>query len=72
MSKALELVMEDLLRKSAAIATERKGKTITPQHLKECVKREECFDFLRKIFDKVRSYFELFCELVVRMIVLRR
>mmetsp|Transcript_2438 Transcript_2438/g.10476 ORF Transcript_2438/g.10476 Transcript_2438/m.10476 type:complete len:319 (-) Transcript_2438:897-1853(-) len=52
-SKALELIIEDLMRKSAAIAEERSSKSITPQHLKECVTREESYDFLRETFSKV-------------------
>lgn len=55
MSKALELIIEDLMRKSAAIAEERSSKSITPQHLKECVTREESYDFLRETFSKVRT-----------------
>jgi len=55
-SKALELIIEDLMRKSAAIAEERSSKSITPQHLKECVTREESYDFLRETFSKVRTF----------------
>mmetsp|Transcript_11335 Transcript_11335/g.20496 ORF Transcript_11335/g.20496 Transcript_11335/m.20496 type:complete len:219 (-) Transcript_11335:1149-1805(-) len=52
-SKALELMLEDLIRSAAQVALQRKSRTISPQHLKECVHSHDAFDFLQKIFNDV-------------------
>eukprot|EP00171_Calliarthron_tuberculosum_P009361 IDg9361t1 len=46
-AKALECLMEDLLRDAATVAIKRRTKTVTPQHLKHSVAAEAHFDFLR-------------------------
>lgn len=54
-AKALECLMEDVLRDAAAIALNRRTKTVTPQHLKQSVSAEAHFDFLRPTFATVPS-----------------
>ncbi|CDF38148.1 unnamed protein product [Chondrus crispus] len=48
-AKALECMMEDVLREAADVARERHTRTVTPLHLKTCVARNDAFDFLRPI-----------------------
>mmetsp|Transcript_14006 Transcript_14006/g.37600 ORF Transcript_14006/g.37600 Transcript_14006/m.37600 type:complete len:203 (-) Transcript_14006:202-810(-) len=52
-AKALEVVLEDLIRSAAAVAEERKARTISPQHMKHAIYAHEAFDFLHKIFEHV-------------------
>lgn len=46
-AKALECMMEHVLREAADVAHDRGTKTVTPQHLKQCVSSNDAFDFLR-------------------------
>jgi len=52
-AKALEVVLEDLIRSAAGVATQCKARTISPQHLKQTVFQNEAFDFLHNIFEHV-------------------
>lgn len=52
-AKALECMMEDVLKDAATIAIERRTKTVTPQHLKQSVCTNDQFDFLRTILASV-------------------
>lgn len=47
--KALELLMQNVLRDAATTARDRHTKTISPQHLKHAVEQKEEYDFLRHI-----------------------
>lgn len=51
--KALECLMEDLLRDSANVALERRAKTLTPSHLKASIGNRAQFDFLRPLLATV-------------------
>ncbi len=51
--KALECLMEDLLRDSAAVALQRRAKTLTPSHIKASVGGRAQFDFLRPLVANV-------------------
>lgn len=46
-AKALECLMEDVLRDSASLALGRHTKTISPQHLKHIIDNQSHLDFLR-------------------------
>jgi Dr1-associated corepressor len=48
-SKSLELFTEIFLQKSGQIATDRGARTLSIEHIKECVDAEQKFDFLREI-----------------------
>ena len=52
-AKALECLMEDVLRSAAHVATQRNTKTLSPQHLKHCINEEDQFDFLRTTVDHI-------------------
>lgn len=52
-AKALECMMEHVLREAAGVARGRHTRTVTPQHLKTCVEGNEHFDFLRPIVARV-------------------
>lgn len=54
-AKALECLMEDLLRDAATVALTRRTKTVTPQHLKHSVSAESHFDFLRPTLANIPS-----------------
>lgn len=54
-AKALECMMEYVLQEAANVAVERRTKTVTPQHLKACVMRNDSFDFLRGLFEDVEN-----------------
>nr|CAG4645908.1 EOG090X0H1B [Lynceus sp. MCZ IZ 141354] len=47
-SRALELFVEGLLRKSLEITVSRNAKTLSPAHLKQCILSEARFDFLKE------------------------
>lgn len=51
--KALECLMEDLLRDSANIAIGKRAKTLTPSHLKASISARVQFDFLRPLLANV-------------------
>ncbi|KJE93258.1 hypothetical protein CAOG_004070 [Capsaspora owczarzaki ATCC 30864] len=50
--KAAELFMQHLLKQLNQVAKDRDTRTITPAHLKECVKTNQMFDFLADIVAK--------------------
>lgn len=52
-AKALECMMDSVVRGAADIARERGARTVTPQHLKMCVEDNENFDFLRHVLKSV-------------------
>lgn len=54
-AKALECMMEHVLREAAAVAHQRRTKTVTPQHLKFCVLNNDAFDFLRATLADIPS-----------------
>jgi len=54
-SAALELFLNDLVKKSAAIAENQGEITLTPKHVKECVMKEELFDFLTESVEDVQE-----------------
>ena len=52
-AKALECMMDSVVRGAANIAQTRGARTVTPQHLKICVEDDEKFDFLRHVLKSV-------------------
>jgi len=52
-SRALELFVENLLKKTNDITTQRGARTLTPSHLKMCIKSEKRFDFLKELVSSV-------------------
>ncbi|PXF47700.1 Dr1-associated corepressor [Gracilariopsis chorda] len=52
-AKALECMMEYVLHEAAQEARSRSTTTLTPQHLKLAVMRNDSFDFLRPLFSAV-------------------
>lgn len=52
-AKALELFMINLVTKAATEAKERGSKKVTAAHLKQAVGRDEKYDFLSDIVEKV-------------------
>lgn len=54
-AKALECMMEAVLRDAAAVAVARRTKTVTPQHLKHSVAQHPTFDFLRPVLAGVAA-----------------
>ncbi|KAF7502899.1 hypothetical protein GJ744_004937 [Endocarpon pusillum] len=52
-SKALELFMIALVTKAAAEARDRSSKRVTAAHLKQAVIKDQTFDFLQEIIEKV-------------------
>nr|CAG4641312.1 EOG090X0H1B [Eulimnadia texana] len=46
---ALELFVEQLLRKSVEFTLSRNAKTLSPAHLKQCILAENRFDFLKDL-----------------------
>lgn len=53
-AKALECMMEYLLKEACHVAVQRRTKTVTPQHLKMCVTNNDSFDFLRDVFKDIQ------------------
>lgn len=53
-AKALELMMEHVLHDAAQVAKHRHTRTVTPQHLRQCVLDNEAFDFLRPTLAHVK------------------
>eukprot|EP01132_Coremiostelium_polycephalum_P006110 gene6110-7614_t len=54
-SQCLELFMTDLVQKACKITQSKKGKVISVNHLKTCIKQESTFDFLLDIVNKIPS-----------------
>lgn len=52
-SRALELFAETLLKKANGVTATRGARTLTPSHLKFCIKSEARFDFLREMVESV-------------------
>jgi len=52
-SRALELFVENLLKKANQVTLERGARTLTPSHLKMCIKSEQRFDFLKELVSTV-------------------
>lgn len=52
-SRTLELFVESLLKKTMEITSAKNAKTLTPSHLKQCIKSEVRFDFLRELVKNV-------------------
>ncbi|XP_060520415.1 dr1-associated corepressor [Cylas formicarius] len=52
-SKALEMFIESLLKKSMQITVTRNAKTLTPSHMKQCILSENRFDFLKDLVKNV-------------------
>jgi len=52
-SRALELFVENLLKKANHVTLERGARTLTPSHLKMCIKSEKRFDFLKELVSTV-------------------
>ncbi|XP_019757817.2 dr1-associated corepressor isoform X1 [Dendroctonus ponderosae] len=52
-SKALEMFIESLLKKSAHITKNRSAKTLTPSHMKQCILSESRFDFLKDLVKNI-------------------
>jgi len=52
-SRALELFVENLLKKANDITSQRGARTLTPSHLKMCIKSESRFDFLKELVSTV-------------------
>ncbi|KAF7282819.1 hypothetical protein GWI33_001957 [Rhynchophorus ferrugineus] len=52
-SKALEMFIESLLKKSTQITQSRNAKTLTPSHMKQCILSESRFDFLKDLVKNV-------------------
>merc|ERR1712018_809744 len=52
-SRALELFVENLLKKANDITSQRGARTLTPSHLKMCIKSEKRFDFLQELVSSV-------------------
>lgn len=48
-ARSLEVFIEKLLTKSVDVTQQRLAKTLTPQHIKECVKLEPTFQFLHSV-----------------------
>jgi Dr1-associated corepressor len=53
LAKALELFMINLVSKAAAEAKDRSSKRVTAAHLKQAVIKDQTFDFLQEIIEKV-------------------
>ncbi len=53
LAKALELFMITLVTKAAAEAQDRSSKRVTAAHLKQAVIKDQTFDFLQEIIEKV-------------------
>ena len=53
LAKALELFMIALVTKAAAEAKDRSSKRVTAAHLKQAVIKDQTFDFLQEIIEKV-------------------
>jgi len=54
-AKALECLMEDVLKSAAMVAAGRNSKTVQPAHLKQCIADDDQFDFLRPTVASVPS-----------------
>ncbi|XP_066152371.1 nuclear transcription factor Y subunit gamma [Euwallacea fornicatus] len=52
-SKALEMFIESLLKKSSEITQNRNAKTLTPSHMKQCILSESRFDFLKDLVKNI-------------------
>ncbi|KAL1517227.1 hypothetical protein ABEB36_001020 [Hypothenemus hampei] len=52
-SKALEMFIESLLKKSTQITQSRNAKTLTPSHMKQCILSENRFDFLKDLVKNI-------------------
>ncbi|NP_001089215.1 uncharacterized protein LOC734262 [Xenopus laevis] len=48
-SRALELFLESLLKKTCHVTQSRSAKTMTTSHLKQCIELEQQFDFLKDL-----------------------
>lgn len=53
LAKALELFMITLVTKAAAEAKDRSSKRVTAAHLKQAMVKDQTFDFLQEIVEKV-------------------
>lgn len=47
-SKCLEMFIEDLIVETSKITKNKQSKTMTVQHLKECIDNNDKFEILRK------------------------
>lgn len=54
-AKALECLMEDVLKAAAMVAGGRNSKTVQAAHLKQCIADDDQFDFLRPTVASVPS-----------------
>lgn len=54
-SKSVELFTEILLQKSGDIAAFKGARTLSIDHIKQCVEREQKFDFLREIVQEAAA-----------------
>ncbi|XP_050304047.1 dr1-associated corepressor [Anthonomus grandis grandis] len=52
-SKALEMFIESLLKKSMHVTLSRNAKTLTPSHMKQCILSENRFDFLKDLVKNI-------------------
>jgi len=52
-SRALELFVENMLKKANEVTSRRGARTLTPSHLKYCINSESRFDFLKELVSGV-------------------
>jgi len=52
-SKCIELFMSDLVEKSCNVARSKKSRILNVSHMKQCVREEPEYDFLRELVDSV-------------------
>lgn len=55
MSQALESFLYQLLDLSSQVTRSRNARTLTPQHLKECIYNEPQFAFLKQVVANVKD-----------------
>ncbi|KAI1295514.1 Dr1-associated corepressor [Halotydeus destructor] len=53
MSKAVEIFVENLLKKASEVTRSRNARTLTPAHLKASILNEENFSFLKEVVQAV-------------------
>merc|ERR1719156_375101 len=47
-SRALEIFLQSLMERTAALTRERNAKTMTTSHIKKCIEESTQFDFLKE------------------------
>lgn len=52
-SRTLELFVESLLKKTTKITNSRNARTLSPQHIKQCIISESKFDFLKDLVKNI-------------------